>query len=30
LTPDTVVKLTNDDYNASRDPQLDAALAALK
>lgn len=30
ITPDQVVKLTTDDYNASRDPQLDAAIAALQ
>lgn len=30
IKPDTDVKLTTDDYNASRDPQLDAALTALK
>ena len=30
ITPDQVVKLTSDDYNNSRDPQLDAALAALQ
>lgn len=30
IAPDQVVKLTADDYNAGRDPQLDAALAALQ
>ena len=26
IAPDVEVKLTNDDYNAGRDPQLDKAL----
>ncbi len=30
IKPDTEVKLTTEDYNASRDPQLDQALAQLK
>jgi carboxyl-terminal processing protease len=30
IKPDTEVKLTTEDYNASRDPQLDAALSALR
>lgn len=30
IKPDTEVKLTTDDFNANKDPQLDAALAALK
>jgi carboxyl-terminal processing protease len=30
IKPDTEVKLTTDDYNASRDPQLDKALELLK
>jgi carboxyl-terminal processing protease len=29
LTPDVVVKLTQDDYNAGKDPQLDAAVQLL-
>ena len=30
ITPDVEVKLTTDDYNANRDPQLDKALDLLK
>jgi carboxyl-terminal processing protease len=30
IKPDTEVKLTTDDYNANRDPQLDKALEILK
>ena len=30
IKPDTEVKLTTEDFNASRDPQLDAAISALK
>ena len=30
IKPDVEVKLSNDDYNASRDPQLDKALELLK
>lgn len=30
IKPDVEVKLTNEDYNASRDPQLDKALELLK
>ena len=30
ISPDTEVKLSTEDFNASRDPQLDAAIAALK
>jgi carboxyl-terminal processing protease len=30
IMPDVDVKLSNDDYNASRDPQLDKALELLK
>ena len=30
ITPDVTVKLTTDDYNAGRDPQLDKALQILK
>lgn len=30
IKPDTEVKFTTDDYNASRDPQLDTAISALK
>jgi carboxyl-terminal processing protease len=30
IKPDTTVKLTTDDYNANRDPQLDQALSMLK
>ena len=30
ISPDTEVKLTTEDFNASRDPQLEAAIAALK
>ena len=29
LTPDVVAKITKDDYAAGRDPQLDAAIAAV-
>lgn len=29
LTPDVVVEMTKDDYNAGRDPQLDAAVKTL-
>jgi carboxyl-terminal processing protease len=29
LTPDVVVKMTEDDYKAGRDPQLDAAIQTL-
>lgn len=29
LTPDVVIKMTQDDYNAGRDPQLDAAIQTL-
>lgn len=30
IKPDSEVKLTTEDFNASRDPQLEAAIAALK
>ena len=30
ITPDQEVKLTDDDYNNNRDPQLDAAIQTLK
>jgi carboxyl-terminal processing protease len=30
LTPDVVVEMTEDDYKANRDPQLDAAVETLK
>ena len=30
ITPDQEIKLTNDDYNNNRDPQLDAAIQILK
>jgi carboxyl-terminal processing protease len=30
ITPDVIVKLTPDDFNANRDPQLDKALDMLK
>lgn len=30
ITPDKEVELTNDDFNANRDPQLDAAMQTLK
>jgi carboxyl-terminal processing protease len=30
IKPDSEVKLTTEDFNASRDPQLEAALAALR
>jgi carboxyl-terminal processing protease len=30
ITPDTVVPLSNDDYNANRDPQLDKAIELLQ
>lgn len=30
IKPDTVVKLTTEDYNASRDPQLDQAIQVLQ
>lgn len=30
IKPDTEVKLTTEDYNASRDPQLEAAISALR
>ncbi len=30
ITPDVTIELSNDDYNANRDPQLDKALDLLK
>ncbi len=30
LAPDVIVEMTEDDYKADRDPQLDAAIATLK